>query len=88
MHSIKEVNGHNARRTTTMLETYIQQVRAHMDKSLEPFTEQKAALQYYHRIRRKDLFKKHEERKNQEEKERFQRLPKGFKALWSRMSGK
>ena len=39
-------------------------------------------------MQRKDFVKKQEERRKEEENERYQNLPKGFKALWSRMSGK
>lgn len=86
--STKEVNVQISGRMTKVLESYIQEVRTHMDKKIEPFAQQKRVLQRSHRSERTDLLKKQEERKQREEKERLQRLPKSFKALWSRMTGK
>ncbi len=84
----KEVNAQIAERMSQRLETYIGQVQTGMNKSLEPFRQKKKALQTYHHTQRKDFLKKQDERRKEEVNERYQRLPKGFKALWSRMSGK
>ena len=73
---------------TRILGSYIQQVKTHEDKQLEPFQSCKAALQELHHYGREALRKKQEIRKQAEEKQRFQRLPKGFKALWSQMTGR
>jgi hypothetical protein len=84
----KEVSTQISLRMSQKLETYIGQVQTSMNKSLEPFRQKKKALQNYHQTQRKDFQKKQEERCKEEATERYQNLPKGFKALWSRMSGK
>ncbi len=84
----KEVRAQIAGRMSQRLETYIGQVQTGMNKSLEPFRQKKESLKNYHQTQRKDFQKKQEERRKEEANERYQNLPKGFKALWSRMSGK
>jgi relaxase-like protein len=86
--STKEVHAQISGRMSQMLETYIQQVQSGINKSLEPFRQKKAALQKYHRTQRQAFIKKQEERSKEEQNERYQRLPQGFKALWSRMTGR
>ena len=86
--SIRQVNFKLAGRMSRILETYIQQVKAHMDKQLKPYKEQKVVLQQIHHKERLDLKKKQQNRQREEERQRLERLPKGFKALWSRLIGK
>ncbi len=84
----KEINTQIAERMTSALESYIGQVHTRMDKKLESFVKRKSVLKYQHRKEREDLQRRQEERKQKEQKDRLLRLPKGFKALWSRMTGK
>ncbi|GJL49765.1 MAG: hypothetical protein NPIRA01_09920 [Nitrospirales bacterium] len=85
---IQEVKAHIARRMTKTLESYIEHVQTHMEKKLEPFIQQKTALQARQRSEREDLKRQQQERKNREEKDRIQRMPKGIKAFWFRITGK
>ena len=86
--SIRQVKFKITGRMTRILGNYIRQVKAQEHKQLEPFQRRKAALLESHRYEREALHKKQEIRRQAEEKQRFQRLPRGVKALWSRMTGK
>ena len=84
----KEVKAQIAQRMRPLLKDYIRKVKDSHEDNLTPYRQKKAALQNYHRTERKDLLKRQEERENKEEKKRLQRLPKGFKAVWARLTGK
>ena len=85
--STRQVNFEIAGKMTKRLETYIQQVQAQIERRLKPFRKKKMALKLHHRKERKELLNKQKERRLQEEKERNDRLPRGFKGLWARVTG-
>ena len=84
----KEVNAQIALRMSNRLNTYIQQVQTRMNKRLKPFRENKTAMKNCHQHERENLRKRQEERKKREEKRRLERLPRGFKGFWARLTGK
>ncbi len=86
--SIDEVKAYLAKRMTDRLQTYIHQTQDQLKQNLQPFIRKKRALQKHHRHDRQRLKAKHEERWKQESLQRSQRLPKGLKGIWHRITGK
>ncbi|MBS0166189.1 relaxase/mobilization nuclease domain-containing protein [Nitrospira sp. CMX1] len=85
---IKEVSTQIAKRMTDRLKTYIQETQARLKQQVQPFTQKKRSLQHRHQNERSQLQQKQEKRWLQESVERSQRLPKGFKGIWFRITGK
>ncbi len=86
--SIEKVKAYVAKRMTDRLQTYIQQTQDQLKKKLQPFIQKKRALQKQHHHDRQKLKAKHEERWKKESLQRSQRLPKGLKGIWHRITGK
>ncbi len=77
-----------AERMTSRLKTYIQETQARLKQQVQPFIQKKRSLQHQHQNERSHLQLKQEKRWQQESLERSQRLPKGFKGIWFRITGK
>ncbi len=84
----QEVKARIAERMTDRLKTYIHEAQARLKQQVKPFIQKKRSLQHQHQNERSQLQEKQEKRWQQEYLERSQRLPKGFKAIWFRITGK
>lgn len=84
----QEVKARIAERMTDRLKTYIHEAQARLKQQVQPFIQKKRSLQHQHQNERSQLQQKHEKRWQQESLERSQRLPKGFKGIWFRITGK
>lgn len=84
----QEVKARIAERMTDRLRTYIQETQARLKQQIQPFIQKKRSLQHQHQNERSQLQQKQEKRWQQEALERSQRLPKGFKGIWFRITGK
>ena len=83
-----EVKARIAERMTGRLKTYIQETQARLKQQVQPFIQKKRSLQHQHQNERSQLQQKQEKRWPQASLERSQRLPKGFKEIWYRITGK
>lgn len=83
-----EIKARIAERMTGRLKTYIQETQARLKQQVQPFIQKKRSLQHQHQNERSQLQLKQEKRWQQETLERSQRLPKGFKGIWFRITGK
>ncbi len=86
--SVAEVKVDLVRRMTGKLENYVQEVKNQTQKEKEPLLRRKQVIRNHHRKQRQNLKERQEERWKKEETERFQRLPRGFKGIWYRITGK
>ena len=84
----QEVKARIAERMTDRLQTYIQEAQARLKQQVQPFIQKKRSLQHQHQNERSQLQQKQEKRWQEESVERSQRLPKGFKGIWFRITGK
>lgn len=86
--SMEEVKTEISKRMTDKLETYIRDTQARMQKEKEPLVRRKQALRNHHHKQRQALKQSQSERWEKETLERSQRLPKGLKSVWYRLTGK
>ena len=84
----QEVKAGIAERMTDRLKVYIHEAKAHLKQQVHPFIQKKSSLQHLHGNERNRLQQKQEERWQQESIQRSQRLPRGFKGIWFRITGK
>ena len=84
----QEVKARIAELMTDRLKTYIHEAQARLKQQVQPFIQKKRSLQHQHQNERSQLQQKQEKRWQQESLERSQRLPKGFKGIWFRITGK
>ena len=84
----QEVKTRIAERMTGRLKTYIQETQARLRQRVQPFIQKKRSLQHQHQNEWNQFQQKQEKRWQQETLERFHRLPKGFKGIWFRITGK
>ncbi|SLM47412.1 Relaxase/mobilization nuclease domain (fragment) [Nitrospira japonica] len=84
----QEVKAKIAERMTDKLKTYIQETQVRLKQQVQPFIQKKRSLQHQHQNERSQLQQKQEKRWQQKSFERSQRLPKGFKEIWFRITGK
>ena len=84
----QEVKARIAERMTDRLKTYIHEAQARLKQQVQPFIQKKRSLQHQHQNERSQLQQKQEKRWQQASVERSQRLPKGFKGIWFRITGK
>ena len=84
----QEVKRDIAKRMTDRLQRYIHQVQEQLKQRIEPHIERKRTLKNHHHKERERLKQKHEERWQKESLQRSQRLPKGLKGIWFRITGK
>ncbi|MDR4468495.1 MAG: hypothetical protein MRJ68_09390 [Nitrospira sp.] len=83
-----EVKAHIARRMTEKLKTYVQDVETQLKRQVQPYVQKTKTMREQHRAERSRLHSKQEERWQEESIQRSQRLPRGFKAIWFRITGK
>ena len=84
----KEVKAKIAERMTDKLQTYIQEVQAQLQHQVQPYIQKKRSLQHHHQKERERLEHKQDERWQQESIARSQRMLKGIKGIWHRITGK
>lgn len=73
---------------TARLKAYIHETQDRLKQQVQPFIQKKRSLQHQHQNERSQLQQKQEKRWQQESLDRSQRLPKGFKGIWFRITGK
>lgn len=83
-----EIKARMAERMTGRLRTYIHETQARLIQLGQPFIQKKRSMQHQHQNERNQLEQKQEKRWQQESLERSQRLPKGIKGIWFRITGK
>ena len=86
--STQEVKEQIATRMTDKLQTYAQDIQTQLRQQIQPYIQKKKSLQHQHQNERSRLQQKQEERWQQESIARSQRLPRGFKGIWFRITGK
>lgn len=86
--ALEEVKADIANRMTDKLKNYIRQAQEQIKREKEPLLRRKQALRKHHEAQRQTLKKAQQERWQKESLERSQRLPKGLKGLWYRLTGK
>jgi len=86
--SVDEVKTQISNKMTHILEAYIKEVHEKIKKQKEPLLQRKQRLRKHHHEHRVALKEKHDERWQKETIERSQRLPRGLKAIWHRITGK
>ena len=86
--STQEVKARITQQMTQKLKTYIQQAKDQFKEALGPFMQRKRTLVQHQQAQRHQLKHKQEERWQKESIQRSQRLPKGFKGIWYRITGK
>lgn len=88
LQTVKKVNAHIAERMTEKLKTYVHDVEKQLKRQVQPYVQKTHTMREQHRAERSRLERKQEERWQQEAIARSQRLPKGFKGIWFRITGK
>lgn len=83
-----EIKARIAERMTGRLKSYIHEAQTRLKEQVQPFIQKKRSLQHQHQNERSQLEQKHGKRSQHEAIERSQRLPKGFKGIWFRITGK
>lgn len=86
--SIQSAHAEIGKKMTGVLEQHVQEAETHSQQKLKPLKRAVQMMRDQHRAVRKKLKLEQEERWQSEEKERIARLPKGFKGLWHRITGK
>jgi len=86
--SIQSAKVEIGKKMTDMLERHIQEVEIHSQQKFKPLKRAVQTMCNQHRAKRKKLKLEQKERWQHEEKARIARLPKGFKELWHRITGK
>jgi hypothetical protein len=86
--SIDDVKVQISNKMTEVLESYIKEVQKKIENQKEPLLQKKQSLRKHHHEHRVALKEKQEERWQKETVERSQRLPKGLKGIWNRITGK
>ena len=84
----KEVKANIARQMTNKLKTYVQEAQDQLKQQIQPYIQKKRSLQHQHQNERERLKAKQEERWQHELMARSQRLPRGIKGIWFRITGK
>nr|WP_281720389.1 relaxase/mobilization nuclease domain-containing protein [Nitrosomonas nitrosa] len=86
--TVTEVNAQIAQRMTQKLKTYVHDVETQLKRQVQPYVQKTHTMREQHRAERSRLQRKQEERWQEESIARSQRLPKGFKGIWFRITGK
>jgi len=88
LQDIKEVSTQIAKRMTEKLKTYVHDVEGQLKRQVQPYVQKTRSMRDQHRAERSRLQSKQEARWQEESVARSQRLPKGFKGIWFRITGK
>ena len=86
--SIEEVQDQIAQKMTPQIERYIADTKRKIEKERHPLQQAIKSLKERHRSERQALHAQQTERWTQEEKQRYERLPRGVAGLWHRITGK
>ncbi len=86
--SIEEVQNQIAQKMTPQIERYIADTKRNIEKDRHPLQQAIKSLKERHRNERQALSAQQTERWTQEEKQRYDRLPRGVAGLWHRITGK
>lgn len=84
----QEVKAMIAERMTGRLKTYIHEAQARLKQQVQPFIQKKRSLQHQHQNERIRLQEKQDKCWQEESRERSQRLAKGIKGIWFRITGR
>ena len=85
--SVDEISSMLRHKKTEQVHDYIQQIKDRHAQTMQPFLEERAALVQSQREERADLKKKQERRWVEETKTRSDRLNKGLRGLFDRLTG-
>jgi len=88
LRSVAETQSYLRSRMTQQVKSYINQIKTRHTDELEPYLEARAGMVTAQRAERKDLKDKQEQRWIAETKIRSDRLNKGLRGLFDRLSGK
>ncbi|MGH1457224.1 MAG: relaxase/mobilization nuclease domain-containing protein [Alphaproteobacteria bacterium] len=86
--SIEEVQDQIAQKMTPQIEQYIADTKSNIEKDRHPLQQAIKSLKERHRNERQALSSQQTERWTQEEKQRYERLPRGVAGFWHRITGK
>ncbi len=84
----KEVTTLISQRMTEKLKAYVQDVETKLQSRVKPYVQKTRTMREQHQAERNRLQQKQEARWQEEAIIRSQRLPKGFKGIWFRITGK
>ncbi len=84
----REVTALVGQRMTEKLKTYVRDVEKRLKSQVQPYVHKTRTMREQHQAERSRLQSKQEERWQEETITRSQRLPKGFKGIWFRITGK
>lgn len=84
----KEVTTLISQRMTEKLKVYVHDVETKLQSRVKPYVQKTRTMREHHQAERIRLQKTQEERWQEESIIRSQRLPKGFKGIWFRITGK
>lgn len=85
--SVDEAKTEIAKRMTDVLKTYVEEIKQQSQQKFQPLRRAATAMRNNHRLERERLKKEQEERWKQEEQKRMERVPRGFKGIWHRITG-
>lgn len=85
--SVEEVKANVSQRLTNALQNYIRETEEQMQEQLQPLFHRKQELNNIHQEERQKLESCQEERWKRETIIRSERLPKGLKGIWYRVTG-
>ncbi len=85
--SVDEAKAEIAKRMTDVLKTYVEEIKQQSQQKFQPLRRAANAMRDNHRLERERLKKEQEDRWKQEEQKRIERVPRGFKGIWHRITG-
>jgi len=88
LRSTEEIKKFIAERMSQKLQNYIAEAQKEIKEDLKPFIHQKRVLVRQHQNERQTLTALQKDRWERESLQRSQLLPKGFKGIWFRITGK
>lgn len=86
--SVNEVKRNMAEQMTTRLREFVKQMKKEANRTIEPLDQRRRAMVNAHRKERKAFHTKRAARWKEETRVRSQRLPRGLKGIWFRLTGK
>lgn len=86
--SLQEVRTEIAQGMSEKLREYIAELQRKTEKDFKPIKQAVQTMREHHRAARQTLDSKQTERRQEEEKARMERLPRGLFGLWQRFTGK
>lgn len=84
----REVTALVGQHMTEKLKAYVRDLEAQLKSQVQPYVQKTRTMREEHQAERSRLQSKQEERWQEETITRSQRLPKGFKGIWFRITGK